>query len=75
VIFVDGTGTVRRCHFVPEPLGNLYEGSFQPTPHATACPNETCGCYIGYVHLADLGLDAIFRGGVLERIPCRSVYP
>lgn len=25
VLSVDGAGTVRRCHFVPEPLGNLYD--------------------------------------------------
>ena len=29
VISVFGDGTVPRCHFVPEPLGNLYDGSFR----------------------------------------------
>ncbi len=70
VISVDGAGTVRRCHFVPAVLGNLYDGSFRaalrPTP---ACPAEVCDCHIGYVHLVPLGLYDVFAGGILERIP------
>jgi MoaA/NifB/PqqE/SkfB family radical SAM enzyme len=70
VISVNGDGTVRRCHFVPAVLGNLYDGSFRaalrPTP---ACPAERCDCHIGYVHLVPLGLYDVFAGGVLERIP------
>jgi MoaA/NifB/PqqE/SkfB family radical SAM enzyme len=70
VVSVDGAGTVRRCHFVPAVLGNLYDGSFRdalrPTP---ACPAELCDCHIGYVHLVPLGLYDVFAGGILERIP------
>jgi MoaA/NifB/PqqE/SkfB family radical SAM enzyme len=73
VILVDGAGTIRRCHFIPKSLGNLYDDGFEPSREATACPNENCGCYIGYVHLGDLSLDAVFRGGILERIPFRDV--
>ncbi|MGE3819265.1 MAG: STM4011 family radical SAM protein, partial [Isosphaeraceae bacterium] len=29
VISVDGDGTVRRCHFVREPIANLYESGFE----------------------------------------------
>ncbi|GAA0829719.1 hypothetical protein GCM10009525_28860 [Streptosporangium amethystogenes subsp. fukuiense] len=69
VISVDGDGTVRRCHFVPAVLGNLYEGTFRPK--ATACPAAICDCHIGYVHLETTGLYDVFAGGVLERIPAR----
>ncbi len=69
VISVDGDGTVRRCHFVPAVLGNLYEGTFRP--RATACPAAICDCHIGYVHLEATGLYDVFAGGVLERIPAR----
>lgn len=72
VVSVDGVGTVRRCHFVPTVLGNLYDGSFRaglrPAP---PCPLDACDCHIGYVHLAPLGLDDVFAGGILERIPAR----
>ena len=33
------------------------------------CPNATCGCYIGYVHMPDLGQAQIFGDRLLERIP------
>ena len=68
VISVDGEGTVRRCHFVREPIGNLYDGSWRTGLRPRACPNTTCDCHIGYVHLQTLPLYDVFAGGVLERI-------
>lgn len=69
VISVDGNGTIRRCHFVAEPLGNLYSADFEMVLKERLCPNETCGCHIGYVHLDNLQLYEVFGEGVLERIP------
>ena len=68
-ISVDGEGTVRRCHFVPQPLGNLYSDSLDTMLRPRACPNTNCGCHIGYVHLKRLDLYRRFGAGVLERIP------
>ncbi|WP_067814333.1 STM4011 family radical SAM protein [Actinomadura kijaniata] len=69
VVSVDGEGTVRRCHFVPTVLGNLYDGSFRAALGPRPCPLDTCDCHIGYVHLKPLGLYDVFAGGILERIP------
>jgi MoaA/NifB/PqqE/SkfB family radical SAM enzyme len=69
VVSVDGEGTVRRCHFVPAVLGNLYDGSFRAALRPRGCPLDACDCHIGYVHLEPLGLYDVFAGGVLERIP------
>ncbi|MFF2921374.1 STM4011 family radical SAM protein [Streptomyces celluloflavus] len=69
VISVDGDGTVRRCHFVPAELGNLYDGSYRTALRPRACPRSVCDCHIGYVHLETLPLYDVFAGGVLERIP------
>ncbi|MFF5261082.1 STM4011 family radical SAM protein [Actinomadura viridis] len=69
VVSVDGEGTVRRCHFVPAVLGNLYDGSFREALRPRPCPLDVCDCHIGYVHLEPLGLYDVFAGGVLERIP------
>lgn len=69
VISVDGEGTVRRCHFVPAELGNLYDGSYRRALAPRACPLAVCDCHIGYVHLETLPLYDVFAGGVLERIP------
>jgi MoaA/NifB/PqqE/SkfB family radical SAM enzyme len=70
VISVDGDGTVRRCHFIAEPIGNLYEPNFERALRPRLCTNATCGCHIGYVHLERLHLDEVFGDGILERVPC-----
>jgi MoaA/NifB/PqqE/SkfB family radical SAM enzyme len=68
---VDGDGTARRCHFIPQPLGNIHEAGFDTflAPAPSACTNETCGCHIGYVHLPHLALERVYGDGILERIP------
>ncbi|QJW96555.1 STM4011 family radical SAM protein [Frigoriglobus tundricola] len=69
VISVDGDGTVRRCHFIKEPIGNIYAADFDACLRERPCTNDTCGCHIGYVHLDRLKLYDTFGDGVLERIP------
>lgn len=69
VVSVDGEGTVRRCHFVRTPIGNLYDGSYRTALRPRPCPLSVCDCHIGYVHLETLPLYDVFAGGVLERIP------
>lgn len=71
MISVAGDGTVRRCHFVPRVLGNLYDEGFAEALRPRPCPAPACDCHIGYVHLEPLGLYDVFAGGVLERIPAR----
>ncbi len=66
---VDGDGDVRRCHFVGETLGNLYRNRLETMSAARGCPNATCGCYIGYVHLKRLALRDVYGDGLLARIP------
>jgi len=73
-ISVLGDGTVRRCHFVPRALGNLYDGSYRAALRPSPCPNATCDCHIGYVHLKRLPLYEVFAGGVLERIPADPLW-
>ncbi|MET0422367.1 MAG: STM4011 family radical SAM protein [Actinoplanes sp.] len=74
-ISVRGDGTVRRCHFVDEPIGNLYDGSWRAGLRPRNCVNAVCDCHIGYVHLKPLGLRDVFAGGVLERIPAVMPLP
>lgn len=69
VISVDGEGTIRRCHFVKTPLGNLYRDDLSAILRPRACPNLNCGCHIGYVHLPHLQLQKVYGEGLLERIP------
>ncbi|MEZ6123108.1 MAG: STM4011 family radical SAM protein [Planctomycetaceae bacterium] len=74
VFSVNGDGQVRRCHFVETVMGNLYEPGFCFPSTALPCPNATCTCHIGYVHLQDLQLQQVFGTGILERIPVREVF-
>lgn len=69
VISVDGDGTIRRCHFIKRPIGNIYDVNFEAALIEQPCTNATCGCHIGYVHLDRLKLSETFGSGVLERIP------
>ena len=69
VFSVDGNGDMRRCHFVPTRIGNIYEPGFEQALYPRPCPNETCGCHIGYAHLEKLQLNDIFGHNLLERIP------
>lgn len=73
VISVDGDGAVRRCHFVREVVGNIYDPGFADCLRERPCPNDSCGCHIGYAHLDRLGLSDVFGAGLLERIPLSVV--
>jgi MoaA/NifB/PqqE/SkfB family radical SAM enzyme len=69
VVSVDGDGAIRRCHFIEQPIGNIYETGFERNLFDRPCTNQTCGCHIGYVHLDELNLYSTFENGILERIP------
>ena len=71
---VDGDGTMRRCHFIRQPIGNIYEEGFESALTERPCTNEVCGCHIGYVHLDLLDLYSVFGDGVLERIPASPIW-
>jgi hypothetical protein len=66
---VDGEGTMRRCHFVGVPIGNIYTPTWQDALMPRRCPNAVCSCHIGYVHLHSLRQDLVYGDGLLERIP------
>jgi MoaA/NifB/PqqE/SkfB family radical SAM enzyme len=70
---VDGSGNVRRCHFIKQVIGNIYDSSFKRCLNARVCAAATCGCYIGYIHRPDLRLGELYGDGLLERIP--SAWP
>jgi hypothetical protein len=72
-IAVDGDGTIRRCHFVKAAIGNIYEANWRSVLRPRLCPNATCGCHIGYVHLSALRQSEIYGDGLLARIPRSTV--
>jgi hypothetical protein len=68
-VSIDGTGAVRRCHFVAEPLGNIHDGSFARHRERRPCPNDRCDCFIGYIHRDADRYDALYGAGLLVRSP------
>lgn len=68
---VDGKGDVRRCHFIKEILGNIYEPDFGVCLKLRNCSAATCGCHIGYIHRPDMNLNVLYGAGLLERIPAQ----
>jgi MoaA/NifB/PqqE/SkfB family radical SAM enzyme len=72
MIVVDGNGDVRRCHFVRDVIGNIYDPAFETILKPRPCSGEICRCHIGYVHMRDLDLYTLFGNGVLERIPAQA---
>ncbi|GCE29139.1 hypothetical protein KDA_46230 [Dictyobacter alpinus] len=74
VISVDGDGTMRRCHFIKQPIGNIYDPNFADQLYERPCSAKTCGCHIGYVHMDKLQLNTTFGQGILERIPAQKIW-
>jgi MoaA/NifB/PqqE/SkfB family radical SAM enzyme len=66
---VDGSGTIRRCHFVGEPIGSIHSPDWEAALRPRTCPAITCDCHIGYVYLKRLRQDAVYGEHILERIP------
>ena len=73
-VSIDGDGNLRRCHFVGDVIGNIYAADWRLSLRPRICPNSTCGCYIGYIHLPKLQHERLFGDGLLERIPESSSW-
>lgn len=67
-VSIDGKGDVRRCHFIPDILGNIYDGNLDAALQPRLCTRNICDCHIGYVSIPDLELDQVFGGWALGRI-------
>lgn len=67
-LLVRGDGSVSRCHFVEQTLGNLYAQPLDELLGERPCPASSCGCFIGYVHLDRLGLRPRFGDGLAARM-------
>ena len=66
---VDGEGEMRRCHFVDEPIGNIYRQDWEEALSRRACPNRFCDCYLGRSQFEAEELRPLFGDGLLERMP------
>lgn len=68
-ISVDGSGTIRRCHFVDDVLGDLYVDDLREVLRPRVCSRLSCDCWIGYSNVPGLDLRRTFvADGLLARM-------
>lgn len=72
-ISIDELGNIRRCHFIKEIKGNIYEDNLKTILKPRVCSNQTCKCYIGYMNLNKLNLGDVYGERILERIPQQKI--
>lgn len=70
-VYLDDEGLLRRCFFVGEVIGDLFREGWRTLDEATACPRETCHCYVGHMHIVELGFRALYGDNLAVRIPRR----
>ena len=66
---VDGRGRLRRCHFVGEVIGNLYEADWESCLRPRPCPRGTCDCHLGFTQLRGYESVVAFAGDPVARVP------
>jgi MoaA/NifB/PqqE/SkfB family radical SAM enzyme len=65
---VDGDGHMRRCHFVDEVIGNVYQPGWEDTLHPRTCPRRFCDCFLGKSQLLGNQLTPFFGAAVMARL-------
>jgi hypothetical protein len=68
-LYLDDEGDLRRCFFVGDILGNLFRDGWRTLPAPTACPIPTCHCYVGHMHIVDLGFRDLYGDDLAVRRP------
>lgn len=70
-VYLDDEGDLRRCFFVGKVIGNLFRDGWTTLPDAEACPNATCHCYVGHMHIPELDFRGVYGRDLAVRIPQR----
>jgi hypothetical protein len=68
VFTVDGEGDMRRCHFVDQVIGNIFESGWEDALQPRLCPNRFCSCFLGISQLETVPWEQFYGAQVLERI-------
>jgi MoaA/NifB/PqqE/SkfB family radical SAM enzyme len=68
-VYLDDEGDLRRCFFVGRVIGNLYRDGWTTLPEPEVCPNATCHCYVGHLHIPELDFRSVYGRDLAVRIP------
>jgi len=66
---VDSSGDMRRCHFVADVIGNIFESEWHKALLPRRCPNRFCDCLLGKSQF-----DAQSKQAFLERFEPSARY-
>jgi MoaA/NifB/PqqE/SkfB family radical SAM enzyme len=69
-VYLDDEGDLRRCFFVGEVIGNLFRDGWRRLSAPLGCPVRTCHCYVGHMHIVELGFREVYGKYLAARIPC-----
>src|SRR5262249_23645350 len=59
-VYLDDEGDLRRCFFVGTVLGNLFRDGWRSLDEPRPCPRDGCHCYVGHMHIVELGFRSIY---------------
>jgi MoaA/NifB/PqqE/SkfB family radical SAM enzyme len=68
-VYLDEAGDLRRCFFVGEVIGNLFADGWRTLAGPQPCPRDSCHCYVGHMHIVELGFRGIYGDDLAVRIP------
>jgi MoaA/NifB/PqqE/SkfB family radical SAM enzyme len=68
-VYLDDEGDLRRCFFVGDVIGNIFAGGWRTLDRAEPCPRATCHCYVGHMHIVELGFRGLYGDNLAVRIP------
>jgi MoaA/NifB/PqqE/SkfB family radical SAM enzyme len=68
-VYLDDTGDLRRCFFVGDVIGNLFRDGWRHSDEPRPCPRDGCHCYVGHMHIVELGFREIYGENIAVRIP------
>ena len=68
-VYLDDEGDLRRCFFVGDVIGNLFRDGWVCRDEPEPCPRDGCHCYVGHMHIVELGFRARYGDGLAARIP------
>ncbi len=68
-VYLDDEGDLRRCFFVGAVLGNLFRDGWSRLASPEPCPIATCHCYVGHMHVVELGFRGVYGEHLAARIP------
>jgi MoaA/NifB/PqqE/SkfB family radical SAM enzyme len=68
-VYLDDEGDLRRCFFVGDVIGNLFRDGWRTLEAPLGCPVRTCHCYVGQMHVVELGYRDVYGKYLAARIP------